>query len=62
MFECVGAKGKVPKDWGSISLGVLAVCLVVFFGFDNVFVNFLLASKMDSMHMCTLGIVYIDEG
>jgi len=38
MFESVGAttlvaKGKVPKDWGSISLGVLAVCIVVFFGF-----------------------------
>jgi hypothetical protein len=38
MFECVGAttlvaKAKVRKDWGSISLDVLAVCVVVFFGF-----------------------------
>jgi hypothetical protein len=46
MLECVGAttlvaKGKVQKEWGSISLGVLAVCLVVFFGSKNVFVIFL---------------------
>jgi hypothetical protein len=67
MLECVGAttlvaKGKVRKEWGSISLGVLAVCLVVFFGSKNVFVIFLLASKMNSMHMCTLEIVYTDGG
>ncbi len=55
-------RGKSQRIGGQFPLVCLQFVLLSFLVSKNVFEFFLLAPKMYSMHMCTLGIIYIDGG